>query len=89
MKKPQASVALSDLRENSVTVLDRVRRSEEPLRLTRRGKPAAILWSLDEFERSEKERALLRRLVQGEHEIALGEGYDLDTVLAEAEALLV
>lgn len=37
---------------------------------------------------SAAERELLARLARGEQEIAAGQGADLDTVLAEAEAIL-
>ena len=37
---------------------------------------------------AESERQILRLLAQGEKEIAEGHGTDLDTVLAEADALL-
>jgi hypothetical protein len=39
-------------------------------------------------ERSEQERELLRLIARGEQEIAAGKGFDLDSVLAEADALL-
>jgi hypothetical protein len=44
---------------------------------------------VDAYEKSEQEKALLRLLAKGEKEIEAGEGYDLDTVFAEADALLV
>jgi hypothetical protein len=37
---------------------------------------------------SEHERQLLHLLAKGEQETAAGEGFDLDEVLAEADALL-
>jgi hypothetical protein len=43
---------------------------------------------VDAYEKSEQEKALLRLLAKGEKEIEAGEGYDLDTVFAEADALL-
>jgi hypothetical protein len=39
-------------------------------------------------KQSEYDKELLRRLVKGERDIETGEGYDLDTVLAEADSLL-
>jgi len=53
-----------------------------------RGKAAAVLISVDAYERAENERELLRLLARGEKEIAAGKGYDLDAVLAEARAVL-
>ncbi len=37
------------------------------------------------YERSERERSILRLLARGEREIARGKGYDLDEVLKEAD----
>jgi DNA-binding NarL/FixJ family response regulator len=43
---------------------------------------------VDAYEKSEREKEILRLLAKGEMEIEIGEGYDLDTVLAEADTLL-
>jgi len=40
------------------------------------------------YQQAEHERQLLRLLARGEKEIAARKGYDLDMVLAEADALL-
>jgi hypothetical protein len=39
-------------------------------------------------ERNERERMLLRALARGEREIALGRGFSLDRVLADADKVL-
>jgi hypothetical protein len=44
--------------------------------------------SVEAYERAEHEREILRLLARGEREIAAGAGHDLDSVLAEADALL-
>ncbi len=44
--------------------------------------------SVEAYERGERERAILERLIRGENEIASGEGDDLQAVLADADALL-
>ncbi len=81
-------VPISDLRQDAAKVLKRVRASREPLIITQRGRAAAVLLSVESFERSERDKELLRLLAMGEREIAAGKGYDLDAVLAEADALL-
>ena len=43
---------------------------------------------MEEYERGEHERQLLRLIARGEQEIASGKGFDLELVLAEADALL-
>jgi len=44
--------------------------------------------SAEAYERSERDRELLRLLARGEKEIAARTGHSLDAVLAEADALL-
>ena len=81
-------VPVSDLRQDVAAVLKRLRASREPLVITQRGRAAAVLLSIETYERREKERALLELLAQGEKEVAAGKGHDLDEVLADADALL-
>ena len=81
-------VPISDLRQGAAAVLKRLKGSREPVVVTQRGRAAAILLSIDEFERRERDAEILRLLAEGEKEIAAGIGYDLDEVMAEANALL-
>ena len=43
---------------------------------------------MEDYEHSRHELELLRLLARGEKEIEKGNGYDLDTVLADADGLL-
>ncbi len=79
-------VPVKDLRQDTAAVLKRVQSSAQPLVITQRGRSAAVMLSVAVYERGERERELLRLLVRGEQEIAAGVGYDLDDVLAEADA---
>jgi prevent-host-death family protein len=79
---------VTDLRKDAAAALKRVRSSKQPLVITQRGRAAAVMLSIEAFERAEQERHLLRLLARGEKEIAAGEGYDLDDVLGEADTLL-
>ena len=88
MAKASGSIPLSQLQRDPSTAVKRVRRSKRPLFVTQRGKATAVLLSIDVFEKSAQEREILTLLVRGEREIAAGKGYDLDDVLAEADALL-
>jgi PHD/YefM family antitoxin component YafN of YafNO toxin-antitoxin module len=56
--------------------------------ITQRGRAAAVMLSVEAYERAEHDRELLRILAEGEKGIEAGEGFDLDSVLAEADALL-
>ncbi|HIJ75937.1 MAG TPA: type II toxin-antitoxin system Phd/YefM family antitoxin [Deltaproteobacteria bacterium] len=88
MSKVLNIIPISDLRQDAAKVLKRVRDSKEPLVITQRGRAAAVMLSVEAYERSERDRELLHLLAKGEKEIEAGKGYDLDSVLAEADALL-
>jgi prevent-host-death family protein len=81
-------IPVSDLRQDAARVLKQLREKREPLIITQRGRAAAVMIDVDAYERFEHEKELLRLLAKGEREISAGEGYDLDTVLAEADSLL-
>ena len=81
-------IPITALRQDAATVLKQVSKSDGPFVITQRGRAAAVLLSVEAYQRAESERQMLRLLAQGEKEIAEGHGSDLDTVLAEADALL-
>ena len=81
-------VPVSDLRQNAAGTLKRVIKSKQPLVVTQRGRAAAVLLSIEAYQRGEAERQMLRLLARGEQEIKAGRGPDLETVLAEADDLL-
>ena len=88
MPKASNIVPVTDFRQDAAGILNRLGRTKEPLVITRRGRAAAVLLSIDEHERSEHERQLLYILARGESEIAAGKGHELDDVLAEADKIL-
>ena len=81
-------IPVSDLRQDAAKLLKQLRKSKEPLIITQRGRASAVMIGVDAYEESEHEKELLRLLAKGEKEIEIGLGYDLDTVLAEADVLL-
>ncbi len=81
-------VPISDLRKGAAALLKKVRESRAPVIVTQRGRPAAVLLSVEEFERREQDLEILRLLAQGEKEIAAGVGHNLEEVLADADELL-
>ena len=88
MSRIPAIVPVTDLRQDAAAILKRVESSSQPLVITRRGRSAAVMLSVDAYEHGERERELLRLLVRGEQEIAADIGHDLDNVLAETKDLL-
>ena len=88
MPKIPDIIPVSDLRQDAAGALERVRASKQLLVITQRGRAAAVMLSIEAYARVESERQLLRLLARGEQEIARGEGFDLDQVLAEADRIL-
>ena len=88
MSKVPAIVPISDLRDDAANVLERMKKSQEPVVITQRGRAAAVMVSIEEYERSEHEREILRLLVQGDKEVAAGKGHALEDVLRDADRIL-
>jgi prevent-host-death family protein len=88
MSRQADSIQAADLARDTNAVLRRVRSSKRPLVITQRGRSMAVLLSITAYDKAEHERELLRLLARGEKEIAEGAGFDLDQVLADADAVL-
>ncbi|MBI5605665.1 MAG: type II toxin-antitoxin system Phd/YefM family antitoxin [Deltaproteobacteria bacterium] len=88
MGKLMNILPVSDLRQDAAKVLKQLRDNKEPIIITQRGRAAAVMIGVEAYERSEHAKELLHLLAKGDREIEIGEGYDLDTVLAEADSLL-
>ena len=76
---------VSDLRQHTAEILKKLRDNNEPVIITQRGRAAAVMISVEAYEKAEHDKEILRLLARGEKEIEAGEGHDLDTVLAEAD----
>lgn len=81
-------VPVSDLRQEAAAVLQRLRQSHDPVVVTQRGRAAAVLLSIEEYERRERNLEILSLLARGEKEIDSGQGTDLNDVMVEATQLL-
>jgi prevent-host-death family protein len=81
-------IPISDLRQDVGGVIKRVSVSREPLFITQRGRAAAVMVSMKEYEQTQHELEILRLLARGERDIEAGVGFDLEAVLADADALL-
>ena len=88
MGKLMNILPVSDLRQDAANILKRLRENNEPIIITQRGRAAAVIIGVEAYEKSEHDKEILRLLAKGEKEIEIGEGYDLDTVLAEADLIL-
>ena len=88
MSKLANIVPVSDLRQDAAKLLKRLKNNNEPLIITQRGRAAAVMIGVEAYEKSEQEKELLRLLAKGDRELESGQGYDLNTVFAEADAIL-
>ena len=88
MARLPSIVPVSDLRQDSATVLKQLRESDDPIVITQRGRAAAVMVNVDVYERRERERELLQMLARGEKDIRDGNVIDLDDVFAEIDGLL-
>ncbi len=79
---------VSDLRQHAAEILKKIRDSKQPVIITQRGRAAAVMISVEAYEKVEHEKEILWLLAKGDKEIEAGQGYDLDTVLAEADLIL-
>ena len=81
-------VPISELRQDASAILKRAAASGEPVFITQHGSASAVLVSASAYERAQHDFEILRLLARGEADIEAGVGYDLETVMAEADALL-
>lgn len=88
MAKTPKIIPISDLRQDASGVIKRLAASSAPLFITQRGRAAAVMVSMNEYEYTQHELEILRLLARGEKEIEAGVGFDMESVLAEADALL-
>ncbi len=88
MAKVPDLIPVTDLRQGAADILKRVQGSQQPVVITQRGRAAAVMLSIDAYEKVENERELLQLLARGEKEIRAGSGHELDEVLEEADSLL-
>jgi prevent-host-death family protein len=81
-------VPISELRQDASSIVKRASASGDPVFITQHGRASAVLVSAGTYERTQRELEILRLLAQGEADIQAGVGFDLDVVMAEADALL-
>lgn len=84
------TVPFTDARAGLSDLLDLVQREQEHVVITRNGKPAAILMSVDEWESWEdtvdilSDPAALERLAEAEEDVKAGRLYTLEEVMKHA-----
>lgn len=88
MSKVPTIIPISDLRQDASGIIKSMSTSRDPVFITQRGRAAAVMVSMQEYEHTQHELEILRLLARGERDIEAGIGFDLETVLAEADTLL-
>jgi prevent-host-death family protein len=88
MSRAPKIIPISDLRQDASSVIRSVSSSRDPLFITQRGRPAVVMVSMKEYEHTQQELEILRLLARGERDIEAGLGFDLESVLSEADAFL-
>jgi prevent-host-death family protein len=90
MPKRTKPVSVTELRQNAGRVLRRACGSNQPIVVTEKGKPQAVLLSLSAYGdlRSDRERALLRSILRGRREIQAGRSHSVDEVLSDLQKVL-
>lgn len=88
MGKVPEIVPVTDLRQDAAAVIRRLQGSREPMVITQRGRAAAVLLSMESYEKTRNELELLRLLARGERDIAKGAGRTLESVLRDTDRIL-
>ena len=87
MGKIPMIIPVTDLRQDAAAALERARESGEPIVITQRGRAAAVMLSVEAYERLEAERQVLIGLLKGEVHSAIEPDADAATVHAEVSRL--
>lgn len=81
-------VPITDLRSDAAAVLRAVQEGEEPIVIMQRSHAAAVMISVDTYERMVYEREVLGILAKGESEIRSAQGVSVDDLLAELKGMV-
>ena len=82
-------IPITDLRKDAAAVLRAIQEGEEPLVIMQRSRAAAVMLSVDTYERMTYEREVLGILAKGESDIEAARGIPLEHVLADLEEFLL
>ena len=81
-------IPITDLRQDAAAVLRKIQEGEEPIVIMQRSRAAAVMLSVDTYERMTYEREVLGILAKGESDIKAARGVRIEEVLAELDELL-
>jgi prevent-host-death family protein len=81
-------VPITDLRQDAAAVMRALRSGEEPVVIMQRSRAAAVMLSVDTYERMTYEREVLGVLAKGESDVRAAKGVSVESVLEELEDLI-
>lgn len=81
-------VPITDLRQDAAAVLRKIQEGEEPIVIMQRSRAAAVMLSVDTYERMTYEREVLGILAKGESDIKAARGIDIEQVLTDLDEFL-
>ena len=81
-------VPITDLRQDAAAVLRAIQAGEEPIVIMQRSRAAAVMLSVDTYERMTYEREVLGILAKGESDIAAARGVSIEQVQSDLDDLL-
>jgi len=87
MKIPEI-VPVSDLRQRAAEVLKKLQESEDPVVVTQRGRIVAVMQTLESYEKTRKEHAMLMGILEGELDIAEGKTVSFEEFLQRGREAL-
>lgn len=73
-------IPLTDLKVNPGKVINHAKNTHRPILLTSRGRGVAVVQGLEEYEKSEEERAFMKAVATGLMEVGEGKQLELDEV---------
>ena len=72
LKVSEDVIPITDLRQNSAKILARLRKSRRPIVIAQRGRPAAILESVEEYEKKLDRLELSEAILRGLEDVRQG-----------------
>jgi prevent-host-death family protein len=82
-------VPISDLRADAAALVKQTRETREPVIITQRGRAAAVLMSVEDYNRNIDRFKMLESLTRAQSEIRAGaRGHSLEEVMAMTDAII-
>lgn len=81
-------IPVTDLRQDVSSVLRSIRDGEEPIVIMQRSRAAAVMLSVDTYERMVYEREVLGILAMGDKDIKAAKGISVEQLLVELDQIV-